>query len=103
MDNLSFVGVSTSSRTMGSFPYCGRLEAQLDRYLVHLFQDREFSLSRLATDHSPTTSVWHGLAAPLSTLLAPPVSSSCPNANGGIGPLAIGSSDWLTLRLPRTN
>ena len=79
--------------------YCKRLEAQLNRYLIHLFQDPDFSLSRPTTGHSPASSVRRGLAAPSSTLLAPPVSSLCPNANGGIGPLAIGSSDWLTLRL----
>ena len=76
---------------------------QLDRYLVHLFQDRNFSLSRPVTGHSPAVSVRHSLAAPLFALLVPLISSPCPNANGGIDPLAIGSSDWLTLRLPRTN
>ena len=83
--------------------YCGQLEAQLHRYLVHLFQDRDFSQSRLATSHSSTARVRHGLAAPSSAWLTPPVSSPCPDANGGIGPLAIGLLDWLTLRLPRKN
>ena len=83
--------------------YCEQLESQLDHYIVHLFQDRCFSLSRLATGHSPSISVQRGLVAPSSTLLVPSVSSPCSNANGGIGPLATGSSDWLTLQMPQTN
>ena len=79
--------------------YCKQLEAQLDHYLIHLFQDPDFSLSGLATGHSPAASVRRGFEAPSSTLLAPPVSSLCLNADGGIGPLSIGSLDWLTLRL----
>ena len=67
--------------------YYERLEAQLDRYLVHIFQDHDFSLSRPATSHSPVASVQRGLAAHSSALLAPP------DANGGISPLAIGSLD----------
>ena len=58
--------------------YCGQLEAQLNRYLVYLFQDHGFSLSRPATGHSPATSVRHGLAALSSALIAPLVSSPCP-------------------------
>ena len=75
----------------------------LDSYLVHLFQDRDFSLSRLATHHSPTASIRRGLATPSFALLAPSVSSPCLDANGGISPLVIGSSDWLKLWLPWTN
>ena len=70
---------------------------------MHLFQDRGFSLSGPLTSHSPTASIRCGLAAPSSVLLAPPVSSPCPDANGGIDPLVIGSLDWLTLWLPRMN
>ena len=73
--------------------YCRRLEVQLNRYLIHFFQDHDFSLSGPATGHFPAASIRCGFATPSSTLLAPPVSSPCPNANGGIGPLAIGSSD----------
>ena len=80
--------------------YYGRVEAQLNCYLIHLFQDRGFSLSRHTTSHSLAASVRHGLTAPSSALLAPHVSSPCLDTNGGIGPLAIGSSNWLTLRLP---
>ena len=43
------------------------------------------------------------LITPSSVLLAHSISSPCPDVNGGIDPLAIGSSDWLILRLPRTN
>ena len=82
---------------------CGRLEAQLDHYLVYLFQDRDFSQSGLATGYSPAASVRRGRTAPSFALLAPPVSFPCPNANGGISPLAIGLPNWLTLRLPRMN
>ena len=70
---------------------------------MHLFQDHGFSLSGPATGHSPTTSIRCGLAAPSSVLRAPPVSSPCPDANGGIDPLMIGSLNWLTLWLPRMN
>ena len=83
--------------------YWGRSDAQLDRYLVHLFQDRGFFLSRSITGHFPTTIVRHELITLSSALLAPPVSSPCPDANRGIDLLAIRSSDWLTLRLPRKN
>ena len=75
--------------------YRGPLEAQLNRYLVSLFQDQGFSLSGPAIGHSPTASIRRGLAAPSSALLAPPVSSPCPNANGGIGPLSRSSSTQL--------
>ena len=94
-DNSSFAGVSTSSGTMGSFPLLQVVGSQLNRYLVHLFQDRGFSLSGPTTSHSRVASFRHGLAAPSSVFLAPPVSSSCPNANGGIDLLAIGSSECL--------
>ena len=96
-DNSSSIGVSTSSWIIGSFPLLWQLDAQLDRYLVHLFQDRNFSLSGPATGHSLAASVRHGLAAPSSVLLAPLVSSPCPDTNGGIDLLAISSSEGLTL------
>ena len=76
---------------------------QLDRYLVHLFQDHGFSSSGLAIGHSPIAIVRHDLVTPSSVLLAPLVSSPCPDANGGIGPLAIRLPNWLTLQLPQTN
>ena len=63
---------------------------------MHLLQDRDFSLSRPATGHSPFASVRYDPVTPSSILLAPLVSSPCTNANGG-NPLRIGSSDWLIL------
>ena len=65
-------------------------------------QDHEFSLSRLATGHSPFASVRYDPVTPSSILLAPLVSSPCTNANGG-NPLVIGSSDWLTLLADATD
>ena len=50
-DNLSSVGVSTLSRTMGSFALSRGLGALLDRYLARLFhQDRIFFLHGLTND-----------------------------------------------------
>ena len=83
--------------------YCERSDAQIDCYLVHLFQDSSFFLSRSTTSHSPTAIVQHEFVTPSSILLAPLSSSPCLDANGGINLLAIRSSDWLTLRLPREN
>ena len=84
---------------MGSSLYYELLDAQLDHYLVHLFQDRNFFLSRPTTGYSHAASVQHDLTTLSSVLLVPPVFSPSPNANGGIDLLAIGSSDGLTLRL----
>ena len=83
--------------------YYGQLEVQFDRYLVHIFHDHGFSQSEPTIGHSPIASVRRGLTTPSSALLSPLVSSPCPNANRGIGPLAIGLSDWFTLWLPRMN
>ena len=69
--------------------YCGQLDAQLDSYLLHLFQYRGFSLSGSATGHSPATNVRRGLVAPSFVLLAPLVSSPCLDADGGIDLLAV--------------
>ena len=83
--------------------YCERLDAQIDRYLVHLFQDHDFFLFGPATGHSLVASTRRDPATPSSVLLTPSVSSPFLDANRGIDPLAIGSLDWLTLRLPRMN
>ena len=96
------LGYRHCQRQWASSFYCERLDAQFDRYLINLFQDHGFSLSRLATGHSPTTNVQRGLAAPSFVLLALPFSSPCPNVNGGIDLLTIGSLECLTLRLPQT-
>ena len=83
--------------------YCKRSNAQFNCYLVHLFQDHGFFQSRPATGHSHATSVQHDLATPSSVLLVPPTLSSCLDANRGINLLVIDLSDYLSLRLPRTN
>ena len=66
---------------------------QLNRYPALHFQDHSFSSSGHATSPSPIQIVQHELVTPSSALLAPPVSFPCPNANGGIDLLEIGSSD----------
>ena len=72
--------------------------------ILYLFSKiGNFSLFRPITSHSLVVVVQHGLAAPSSILLAPSVSSPCPDANGGIDLLMAKSSDWLTLRLVRVN
>ena len=79
---------------MGSFPLLRVIGfAALDHHLVHIFQDHGFSLSRPITGHSLTASIRRGFEASLSVLLAPPVSSPCREANGGIDLLEVGSSD----------
>ena len=83
--------------------YCEWLDTQLDRYLVHLSLDRGFSPFRPIISHYSAVSNWLGLTSPSYVLLASPVSSPCPDANGGIDLLAICSSNWLTLQLPWTN
>ena len=83
--------------------YCKRLDAQLDRYLIHLFQDHNFFLSVPATGHSHAASIQHDLATSSFVLLVPPVFSPSSDANEGIDLLAISSSNGLTLRLPQTN
>ena len=102
-DSSSSTEVSTSSGIMASFPLLRVIDAQLNRHLVHLFQDRGFSLYGPVTGHSPTANIRCGLPAPSSVLLAPPISSPCLDASGGIDLLAVGSLDWLTLRLLRAN
>ena len=67
-DNSSSAGVSTLSMTMGSFP--------LLRVIGRTFGP--------ITSRSPATIVRHELVTPSSVLLAPPVSSPCLDANGGI-------------------
>ena len=83
--------------------YCERLDAKLDYYLVHLFQDREFFQSRPLTSHFHATNVRHDLETPSPVLLVPPAFSPYLDSNGGIDLLEIGSSECLTLRLPWTN
>ena len=51
----------------------------------------QLSLSKPANGHFPVASFRRDFATPSSVLLAPPISFPCPNANGGIGSLVIGS------------
>ena len=98
-DNSSSAGVLTLSRIMDSFPL-SRAIGCTARPLSHTsFQDCSFFLSGFVTGHSPTASIRHDPITPSSVLLAPPISSPCPDTNGGIDHLAIGSSDWLALWL----
>ena len=51
-DNSSFVGVSTSSRTMGFFSLSLAVGCLVDHYIAHLFcQDHAFVLPGPANDH----------------------------------------------------
>ena len=102
-DNSSSAVVSTSLGIIGSLPLLRALDAQLDRYLVHLFQDSGFFLFEPLTGHSHAASVQHDLATPSFVFLVPPIFSPALEANGGINLLAIGSSDCLTLRPPWMN
>ena len=81
-DNLSSAGVSTLSRTMGSFALSRGLGALLDRYLARLFlQDHVFFLPRLTNDCFHGADVQRDPAIPSSVLLASPVPSPCLDAN----------------------
>ena len=73
------------------------------RYLTCLFQDREFCQSKPTTGHSHVVSARHYLATPSSILLVPLAFFSCPDANGGIDLLVIGSLECSLSRLPRAN
>ena len=62
-------------------PYCEQLDAQLNRYLIHTFQDHDFFLSRLATSHCDAASVQHDFETSSSTLLVPPIVTPSLNVN----------------------
>ena len=62
-----------------------------------------FFLPGPANDHFHAADVQHDPASPSSALLAPPVSSSCLDANERIDLQAIGSLGCLTLQLCQTN
>ena len=55
--------------------YCGLLDVQHDRHLVHLFQLRGFFIPGTAIDHSHVASVQHEHVTPASVLPVPPASS----------------------------
>ena len=71
-----------------------------DSYHVRLFQDHDFFQYGHAVGHSRVINARLDLATLSSVFLVPLTFSPCPDANGGIGLLTIGSSGCLTLRLP---
>ena len=102
-DNSSFVGVSTSSWTMGSFPLSQSVGCLLDRYLACLFlQNHTFFLFGPINDRFHAADVQRDPAIPSSALLAPPVSSPCLDANEEINLWATGSSGCWLLQLCQT-
>ena len=88
-DNSSSARVSTLSEIMAPSPYCVLSDAQLNHYLVHLFQCHDFFLYGPTTGHSLVACVRRELATPSFVSLAPPASSPCLDANGGIDLLVI--------------
>ena len=91
-DNSPSVGVSTSSGTTGPFPLSWVINCASRSVLAIHFQDHNFFQSRLAAGHSRVVSARPGLATLSSVLLIPLSFSLCPDANGGISLLTIGSS-----------
>ena len=73
------------------------------RYLARLFQEIDFFLSRPVTGHSHIISAQPNLVTFSSVLLVPLAFSPCPNANGGIDPLAICLLECSSLQLHRGN
>ena len=67
------------------------------RYLMSLC---DFFRSRLAAGHSQAVRARPDLATLSFSLLVPLAFSPCPDVNGGIGLLAIGSSECSSLHLP---
>ena len=70
---------------------------------ARLFQDHDFFQSRLTTGHSRVVSAQASLATLSFVLLVPLAFFPCPNANGRLGLLVIGSLKCSSLRLPRVN
>ena len=64
--------------------------------LCIFFQDREFFQSRLAIGHSSIVRAWLDLATLSSVFLVPLAFSLCPDANGRIDLLAIGSYECFS-------
>ena len=85
------------------FLYCGLMDVQHDRHLVHPFQVRGFFLSGLATNHSHIANVQRELVTPASISPAPPVSSPSPDANGENELQVFDASDYSTLQVLRVD
>ena len=83
--------------------YHGQSTAHRGRYLLRLFQDRNFCRFGPVTGHSRIVSAKPDLTTLSSVLLVPLAFSPCLDASGGIDLLAIGSSECSSSRLPRAN
>ena len=81
----------------------GRSVAHRGRYLMRCFQDRDFFQSRLVAGHSSVVNSRPNLATFSSVLFVSLAFSPCPDANGGIDLLVIGSSECSSLHLPQVN
>ena len=91
-DTSSFVGVSTSSRVIGFFLYCERLDALRDLYLAGLSrQDHAFAPLGPVDDRFRVVVARLVLEIPSFVSLAPPISSPYLDANEEIDLLATGS------------
>ena len=77
--------------------------AHRGRYLTHLFQDWDFFQFGHATGRSHAVSARPNPTTLSSILLIPLAFSPCPDANGGIDLLEIGSSKLSSSRLPWAN
>ena len=102
-DNSSSVGVSISSRMMGSFPLLGATICAVRPLSYTSFPRSRLFQSRPVTSQSHAASVQVVPTTSSSILLVPLAFSPILDANGGTDLLAIGSLDCLPLRLPQTN
>ena len=94
------VTVSTSSRTMASFPCLAWSSAFLVLYLACLPRQKcVVSLPGPGDDRFHAAGAQRNPAAPSSALLVPPASFPYLDANAGIGPRATESPDCSTLQL----
>ena len=85
------------------FLYCGLLDVQHDRHLVHPFQGHRFSLLGLATNHSHIVNAQCEPTTPVSTLPAPPTFSQSLDANGETDHQVFDASDCSALQLLRVD
>ena len=83
------------------FPFIAGPAVHRRRYLTHLFQDHSFFQSTPVIGHSHAISTQPNLATPSSVLLVPLAFSPCPDINGEIDLLVIGSLKCSSLQLPR--
>ena len=97
-DSSSSARVSTSLGTKGSFPL-SQVFSCASRPLSHAsFPGSRFFQFGLAASHSCHVCAQPNLVTLSSVLLVSLAFSPCPNANGGIGLLATGSSECSSLK-----